>query len=90
MFKSKDVACAKPSSFCGKSCVLGNGHGCLLILLFESLKSERNFARLFFFGLINVGAAHSDLEMFLLSRAIFRVDNYLLLVEFVRLSATNS
>ena len=64
MFKSKDVACAKPSDFCSESCAFGSGNGFLLILLFNSQKSERNHTHLFFFGLINVGAAHSDLLIF--------------------------
>ena len=65
MFESKDVAHGKPSSFCSKSRVFGSGNGFLLILLFNSQKSERNCTRLFFFGPINVGAAHSDLFIFL-------------------------
>ena len=60
MFKSEDAANVKPSSFCSKSCVLGNGGGFLLILLFNSLKSEMNLTVKSFSGIINVGEAYCD------------------------------
>ena len=61
MFKSREVAYLKPSSFNNKSCILGIGNGLRLIRLFSSLKSEIKRTVPFFFGIINVGAAHSEL-----------------------------
>ena len=60
MFKSKDVAYWKPSSFSSKSWIFGIGKGFLFILLFSSRKSEMNWIIPFFFGMMNVGAAHSE------------------------------
>ena len=51
----------KPSNFKSKSCILGIGNGFLLILLLSSLKSEMKRTVPFFLGIINVGAAHSEL-----------------------------
>ena len=50
----------KPSSFKTKSYILGIGNGFLSILLIASLKSEIKQTVPFFFGIINVGVAHSD------------------------------
>ena len=61
MFKSKDEAYLKSSSFKSKSCILGIGNGFLLILFFSSLKSEMKQTVSFLWGIINVGAAHSEL-----------------------------
>jgi hypothetical protein len=60
MFKSKDVTYLKPSSFSNKSCILGIGNGFCLIRLFSSRKSDINLTVPFFFGMMNVGAAHSE------------------------------
>jgi hypothetical protein len=60
MFRSKDVAYLKPSSLRSRSCIFGMGKGFLFILLFSSLKSEIKRTVPFFFGMIKVGAAHSD------------------------------
>ena len=59
MFKSKDEACLKPSSFKSKSCILGIGNGFLLICL--SSFSEIKGAHPFFLGLMDVGATQSEL-----------------------------
>ena len=61
MFVSKEEAYFKPPRFKSNSCILGIGNGFLLILLLTSLKSEMNPTVSFFFGVINVGAAHSEL-----------------------------
>ena len=47
------------------SCIFGIGNGLRLILLFHSLKSEMNLTVPFFLGIIKVGAAHSELLIFL-------------------------
>ena len=60
MFKYKDEAYLKPSSFKSNSCILGIGNGFLLILLLSSLKSEMKQTVPFFLEIINVGAAHSE------------------------------
>ena len=61
MFTSKDDAYLKPSSFKNTSCILGIGNGFLLILLLSFLKSEMKQTVPFFLGIINVGAAYSEL-----------------------------
>ena len=65
MFKYKDEAYLKPSSFKSKSCILGIGNGFLLILLLSSLKSEMKRTVTFFLGIKNIDAAHSELLVFL-------------------------
>ena len=60
MFKSNDVAYLKPSNFNSRSCIFGIGNGFRLIRLFSSRKSDMNLTVPFFFGMINVGAAHSE------------------------------
>jgi hypothetical protein len=59
MFKSSDVACMKPSSWCGKSCITGIGYGARWSHEFSLQKSDINRTLPFFFGMIKVGAAHS-------------------------------
>ena len=61
MYKSKDEAYLKPSSFKNKSCILGTGNCFLLILLLSSLKLEMERTVPFFLDIINVGAVHSEL-----------------------------
>ena len=65
IFKSSDEAYLKPSNFSSKSCILGIGNGFLQILLFNSLKSDINLTVPFFLDIINVGAAHSLILIFL-------------------------
>ncbi len=43
---------------------LGIGYGVFTILLFTSLKLDKNLTGLFFFGIMNVGAAHSNSSCF--------------------------
>ena len=65
MFKSRDVANWNPSIFINMSGMLGIGNGFLRILLFNSLKSEMNRTVMSVFGMMKVGAAHSDRLTFL-------------------------
>jgi hypothetical protein len=60
MFKSNDVAKLKPSSLSSKSCILGIGNGFRFIRLFSSRKSDMNLTVPFFFGMMVVGATHSE------------------------------
>jgi hypothetical protein len=60
MFKSNDVAYLKLSSFNSRSCILGIGNGFRFIRLFSSRKSDMNLTVPFFFGMLNVDAAHSE------------------------------
>ena len=69
------------SNFSKRSCILGMGNGFPLILLLRSsLKSDMNHKVLFFLGIINVGAAHSEL-LFVLKH-IFLLVFPLLFLEF--------
>ena len=63
MFRSRDVAYLKHSSLSSRSCIFGMGKGFLLLRLFSSLKSEIKRAVPFFLGIMNVGAAHSELSI---------------------------
>ncbi len=60
MFRSRAVAYVKPSSSCRTVLILGMGKGFLTILLFNSLKSLTTLTVLSFFGIMNVGEAHSE------------------------------
>jgi hypothetical protein len=51
---------AKPSHSCKIVLILGIGNGFLTSRLFTSLKSLMKHTFLSFFGVINNGAAHSD------------------------------
>ena len=84
MFKSREVAYLKPSSFNNKSCILGIGNGLRLIRLFSSLKSEINLTVPLILGIIWVGAAYWELLIFLntpilinLSTSFLRVGSWI-------------
>ena len=61
MPESKDEAYLKRSYFKSKSCIFGMGNGFLLILLLSSLKLQLKRTVPFLLGIMNVGAAHSEL-----------------------------
>ena len=65
MFKSKDVAYMKPSSFCSMSDVLGNWYGFLFTTLFTSLKSAKDLKEPSGFAMVNMEHSHSELLIFL-------------------------
>jgi hypothetical protein len=60
MFESNDVAYLKLSSFNSRSCIVGIGNGFRFIRLFSTRKSDINPTVPFFFGMLNVDAAHSE------------------------------
>ena len=60
MLRSRAVAYVKPSSSCRTVLILGMGNGFLTIRLFTSLKSLTTLTVLSFFGMMNVGEAHSE------------------------------
>ena len=59
-FKSIAVTNWKPQISWNISCMLGVGHGLLLMLAFRILKSDTTRIRSFFLGVKKVGDAHSD------------------------------
>ena len=77
----------KPSSFKSKSCIFGIGDS-LLLILFKSLKSEMKQTVPFLLGVINVGAAHSELFLYFetplftnLLISVFRVSSWIFGIE---------
>ena len=69
MFKSKEEAYLKPSSFKGQFYILGIGIG--LLFFYSSLKSEIIRTVPLLFGIINVGAAHSGLIFTFLNTSVY-------------------
>src|SRR6476620_8046959 len=65
MLRSSEVAHMKPSSFWSMSWILGIGKGCLLILLFSSLRSAKERRDPSGLLIVNIGQAHSEWLIFL-------------------------
>jgi hypothetical protein len=66
MFRSRDIAYWKPSSFNSKSCILGREKG------FHFMKLDMTWTIPSFFGIINVGYPRSDQFIFLRTPILYR------------------